>query len=84
MRVLAAMRCRRATVAIGDFERTAIAPFCITIAPNEVLGNQLNEVLAKYDTLFEHMHERYEAFVHSAANAKFPHDELDLWARVEL
>src|SRR2546422_3966032 len=32
MRVLAAMRCRRATVAIGDFERTAIAPFCITIA----------------------------------------------------
>src|SRR5207237_2085231 len=66
MRVLAGMRCRRATAAIGDFERTAIAPFCITIASNEVLRNELNEALAKYETLFEHMHARYETFVHSA------------------
>ena len=84
MRVLAGMRCRRATVAIGDFERTAIAPFCTTVASDEVLGNELNEALAKYDTLFEHMHERYEMFVRSAVNTSFPHDELDLWARLEL
>ena len=84
MRVLAGMRCRRATAAIGNYEPTAIAPFCITIASNEVLRNELSEALAKYDTHFEHLHERYETFVHSAANASFPHDELDLWARLEL
>ena len=84
MRVLAAMRCQRATAAIGEFERTAIAPFCITIAPSEAVGDELNDALAEYNTLFERVHGRYETFVRSAGNAKFPHEELDLWARLEL
>lgn len=84
MRVLAALRCRRATVAVGEFRHTAIHPFCVVVPVSGALDGQLDDALAAYNMQFERLFSGYGDFVRSPANAAFPHEEFDLWARLEL
>jgi hypothetical protein len=84
MRVLAALRCGRATVAVGPSEETAITPFCITISEGGLGRSELNAALANYNKVFDRLSAQYEAFVRSPENSHFPHEEFDLWARLEL
>lgn len=84
MRVLAALRCRRATVAIGAFEHSAAAAFCLLLSNSDLKRGKLDQPLGEYDNTFEHFFAKYESFVRSGGNPEFPHDEFDLWAQLEL
>ena len=84
MRVLAALRCGRATVAIGDFEECAINRFCARIAPNAALLPALRQLLERGDALFEHHIAAYNEFAASDGNSPFPHEEFELWGALEL
>jgi len=84
MRVLAALRCRRATLAIGDFEPTLADSFCVRLTPQAVEDAVLHDFLGRSEEVFHQCLAAYEGLVNSERNPPFPHRFLELWAQLEL
>lgn len=84
MRVLAALRCRRATLALGDCEESAITPSCVCLNEQELTATRVRHALDRYEEEFRVRLASYDALVRSGLNPRFPHGEFELWASLEL
>ena len=84
MRVLAALRCRRATLALGECEESAITPSCLRLNEEELTSTRVRHALEHYEEEFRTRLAGYEALVRSGLNPPFPHGEFELWASLEL
>jgi hypothetical protein len=84
MRILAALRCRRATLALGECEESAIAPSCLRLREDELTPTRLRIALNHHEEEFRARLAGYEALVRSSLNPPFPHGEFELWANLEL
>jgi hypothetical protein len=84
MRVLAALRCRRATLALGDYEESAITPSCVCLNEQELTATRVRHALDRYEEEFRARLASYDALVRSGLNPRFPHGEFELWANLEL
>lgn len=84
MRVLAALRCGRATVSLNTALSDQISPFCINLSISEAAGPASASLLASYQSIYSEKMYSYNEFAHSASNARFPSDVFRLWADIEL
>lgn len=84
MRVLAALRCRRATLAIGNFHESAVSPGCLRLREEELERTRVREAVDRHEAEFEARLAAYNAMARSGANAPFPHADFELWAELEL
>jgi hypothetical protein len=84
MRVLAALRCRRATLAIGDFHESAVTSGCLCLREEEVETAALRQVVARHEQEFDSRLAAYNAMTRSGINPAFPHADFELWAELEL
>ena len=83
MRVIAALRCRRATATIGTDRNALIGPACLQIETPHV-DELLQGALEDYEAAFETAFAAYEELVKSPLNPQFPSDFFDMWASLEL
>ena len=86
MRVMAALRCGRATVSLGTRDRSEIAKCCIQIdIKNRDFLAELQDMVSRSGELFKKSFDNYHAM---AADFQlthiFPDDFLDYWAITEL
>jgi hypothetical protein len=85
MRVLAALRCGRATMTLRTPAQTAIDAVCLSVDyPDEWDLRTVRNALANAKDSFEQKYAIYSRFVCSSANAEFPHSDFHLWGRIEL
>jgi hypothetical protein len=85
MRVLAALRCGRATMTLRTPAQTAIDAVCLGVdSPDEWDLCTVRNALANAKDCFEQKYAIYSRFVCSGANAEFPHSDFHLWGRIEL
>lgn len=83
MRVLAALRCGRATVTINTDRNGAIPPLCLQFDQKELFSSAVADALVKYEHIFKEKFNGYIGFVNSKQNAIFPEDVFEVWERME-
>ena len=85
MRIVAALRCGRATISLGTADNSKISACCIQLdisKRNWVDG--LREYVSKWDTTYQIAFENYETMAIVFEKEKpFPHDIFDYWAVTE-
>lgn len=82
MRIVAALRCGRATVSIGTKDDSQIAACCHQLdTSDQRWPDELKESVSNWDLLYKTGYDNYmlmaEKFEHSRG---FPHDMLEFWA----
>jgi hypothetical protein len=86
MRIIAALRCGRATVSLGTRDVSRIAECCVQIdTQTQDVVAQLRDLAARaeevFETSFAAYHDMAEAYLRTNA---FPADFFDYWAITEL
>jgi hypothetical protein len=86
MRVIAALRCGRATVSLGTRDTSVIAQCCEQIdIENPDWLDRVTGLVAEWEALYERCHERYSAAAAAfAATQPFPEDLFEYWAAAEM
>ncbi|MCK9637751.1 MAG: hypothetical protein M0R41_15870 [Methylobacter tundripaludum] len=85
MRVMAALRCGRATVSLGTSDNSKISACCtqLDITQADWLDS-LREYVSHWDTTYQHAFENYEAMAIAFEQEKpFPSDIFEYWAVIE-
>lgn len=85
MRILAALRCGRATVSVNTDGNWQISEFCINIGDTAVASSaaELKPMLESYRDISSQKLFAYNSFVESAKNTPFPHGVFALWGEIE-
>lgn len=85
MRILAALRCGRATVSLGTADNSKISACCIQLDITQVDWlDKLREYAFQWDKTYHLTIENYEAMVVAFEYEKpFPNDVFDYWAVIE-
>lgn len=83
MRVIAALRCGRATVSIGTQDQSVIAACCVQLALGD-WEERLGELIENWRDAYESAFQRYEAMRLDFLDAHgFPDDLFTYWALIE-
>lgn len=83
MRVIAALRCGRATISIGSRDTSAISRCCFQIEEAQ-WQNEVEGLLSDWPETYFLAHERYEAMrIDFIAERDFPSDMIEYWALLE-
>lgn len=85
MRILAALRCGRATVSVNTGGEWQISEFCINISDAALASGaaELKPMLESYRDVSSRKLLAYNTFVESAKNTPFPHGVFALWGEIE-
>ena len=85
MRVLAALRCGRATISLGTSDSSKISACCAQLDMTQVdWVEKLREYTRHWDTMYRRAYENYEAMAIAFEQEKpFPNDLFDYWAVTE-
>lgn len=86
MRVMAALRCGRATVSLGTADNTKISACCAQLDITQIDWlDKLREYVCQWDTTYQWAFENYEEMAVAFEQEKpFPNDVFDYWAVTEL
>jgi len=83
MRIIAALRCGRATVSIGTEDQSCIAECCIQLGEAE-WEDELRRVVNNWPHAYQDCLIRYESMRQSfLAKHRFPHDLMEYWSLLE-
>ncbi len=83
MRVIAALRCGRATISIGSNDTSVISRCCFQLDESQ-WENSISELLRNWPDLYADAHERYDAMQRDfLAENGFPADLIEYWALLE-
>lgn len=85
MRILAALRCGRATVSVNTDADWQISDFCINISDMSLVAKarELKSMLESYQDIATEKMLAYNTFVESVSNVQFPRGVFDLWRDIE-
>jgi hypothetical protein len=85
MRVIAALRCGRATISLGTSDNSRISACCTQLdITQEAWLEKLREHTCHWDTTYRRSYENYGAMAIAFEKEKpFPHDLLDYWYVIE-
>jgi hypothetical protein len=83
MRVMAALRCGRATISIGTNDSSAISCCCIQLSESE-WERQISGLLADWRNVYRNSYDQYETMRLKFVNQRrFPTDLFQYWASIE-
>lgn len=83
MRIIAALRCGRATVSIASNDTSAISRCCFQLGEKD-WEQHIGEMVQDWPALYAVAHERYQAMQAEFLNEQgFPTDLLEYWALLE-
>lgn len=82
MRIIAALRCGRATVSLGTKDESRIAACCYQLdIANQGWPKELNEFVGNGASLYRDAYENYASMAKEyERSCSFPHDMLEFWA----
>lgn len=82
MRIMAALRCGRATVSLGTSDRSCIAACTYQLDLQRAdWTDQLRTCVEKWDAVYEEMHDAYCQLAETYEREHpFPHDMMEFWA----
>ncbi len=85
MRILAALRCGRATVSLGTADNSKISACCTQLDITQVNWLEiLQEHASNWDVMYQRAFDNYEAMaIAFEQNKPFPHDVFDYWGVIE-
>lgn len=84
MRVIAALRCRRATLSVNTENGGQIAPACFNVRDTDIGGARIRMALDNYETVYAGCADSYEKMRTCRESPKFPAGMLDVWEELEL
>jgi len=83
MRIIAGLRCGRATISIGSNDTSAISRCCFQLDANQ-WEKRIGELLNTWPELYAQAHQRYQAMqTDFLAENGFPADLIEYWALLE-